>query len=150
MKSILLVCSLVSLVTLSTSQPQWGFEGEGEVPRVFPTYGPEVERDGFCPREPRQSLCDTNFCNQDNHCEESKQKCCPVDCGGLMCVDSVPGRRRAGHCPDFWKVPVEHYPEVPVNQCEIDDDCLTPIHKCCGTDTSGIRKCVNPLSAPTS
>ena len=45
------------------------------------------------------------------------------------------------------QVPVEKYPARPINECEIDTDCTTNgAHKCCGTDTSGIRKCVLPAN----
>ena len=43
------------------------------------------------------------------------------------------------------KVPVEKYPETPINECETDDNCSNATHKCCDTDTHGIRKCVAPL-----
>ena len=31
---------------------------------VFPTYGPHVEKEGFCPRDPIEGLCDCNDCSQ--------------------------------------------------------------------------------------
>jgi len=130
------------LLLATVAQGTGPFEGPSE--RVYQTYGDDVLHDGFCPREPRESLCDANFCVQDNHCQKASEKCCPVVCGGLMCVAAVPGVRRSGECPDFWKVPVEQYPAEPVNQCDIDTDCTDPNHKCCGTEVSGIRKCVSP------
>ena len=39
---------------------EWGFGP----PRTYTEYGPNVERPGFCPRRPQESLCDTNFCTQ--------------------------------------------------------------------------------------
>ena len=46
----------------------------------------------------------------------------------------------------FGQVPVEKYPETPVNECEIDTNCTADVqHKCCPTDTMGIRKCVAPV-----
>jgi len=107
--------------------------------RVFKTYGSDVVRDGFCPREPREpNLCDFNTCNKDNHCVKPK-KCCPGKCGALMCLDAVPGERRTGECPKFWNVAVP-----PINECEIDAECKNDSHKCCRTDTFAIRKCVLP------
>jgi len=140
MKFLLFTVGLCTLMAVVMSRPDWDFP----IPDSFPEYGPNVERDGFCPRTPRESLCDTNFCNQDNNCEEVTQRCCPVVCGGLMCVDPIPGVRRAGNCPDFWTVPVEKWPATPINECDTDENCPNSAHKCCGTDTSGIRKCVNP------
>merc|ERR1712002_96648 len=53
--------------------------------------------------------------------------------------------KEEGECPDFWTVPVEKYPETPVNECEIDESCTSnPRHKCCGTEVSGTGKCVLP------
>lgn len=129
--------------SMDSASDSFPFGGAEE--RDFPTFGEDVTRDGFCPRLPTESLCDTNFCEKDQHCEKPAQKCCPVGCGGQMCVDAVPGIRREGECPDFWTVPVEKYPETPVNECEIDESCTSnPRHKCCGTEVSGTRKCVLP------
>jgi len=141
MKYLMLALGLCSVWALTSARPDW-IPGLPEP--IYTEYGPNKEKEGFCPRSPRESLCDTNFCTQDNHCEEAKKKCCPVGCGGLMCIDPIPGIRRAGNCPDFWTVPVEKYPDTPINQCDTDDNCSNPVHKCCGTDTMGIRKCVNP------
>jgi len=117
-------------------------------PQTFTEYGPNVERPGFCPRDPEESLCDTNFCTQDNHCQEAGKRCCPVSCGGLMCINPVPGIKREGYCPNFWEVPVEQYPVKPINDCDIDGDCSDTAHKCCDTEYGAIRKCVIPLAVP--
>jgi len=110
--------------------------------RVFQTYGRDVVRNGTCPISP-DTPCGMSNCEKDNHCKESSMKCCPGVCGFLLCLDAVPGERTAGECPEFWNVPVEYRGEEPINRCEIDAECKDS-HKCCDTDTSGIRKCVLP------
>jgi len=142
MRVLLLIgCAvLIADWLMATGHPQYDFPDP-----VYQTYGPDLLHHGFCPREPKESLCDANFCTQDNHCEEASKKCCPAQCGGLMCLDAVPGQRRDGECPDFWKVPVENYPNVPINECDIDTDCTAVSnHKCCGTTYASTRKCVLP------
>ena len=45
-----------------------------------------------------------------------------------------------------FQVPAEEYPQTPVNECEIDDDCFNhPFKKCCDSTYVGIRKCVLPI-----
>jgi len=145
MRAALIALGLSSLLGLVRAGG-WGFDH----PRTFTEYGPNVERPGFCPRAPEESLCDTNFCEQDNHCEEAEKRCCPVSCGGMMCLAPVPGIKRPGYCPNFWEVPVEQYPVRPINECDIDGDCSHTAHKCCGTTYESTRKCVMPLKFPPS
>ena len=51
---------LLSLLGLAAAQ-------FGSLVQTFTEYGPNVERPGFCPRDPEESLCDTNFCTQVNN-----------------------------------------------------------------------------------
>jgi len=141
MNMLLFSLGLLSLLSLSVGMPFWCPDCPDP---VYPEYGPAVEREGFCPRNPGSGICDVNLCTQDNHCENLNQKCCPGTCGGLMCFDAVPGARRSGNCPNFWKVPVEQYPTRPINECDIDTDCANAAFKCCGTVYDVIRKCVAP------
>jgi len=60
---------------------------------VGPTYGPDVVRDGFCPRTPEFGICDAHECAKDNHCENSAMKCCISSCWFMMCRDAVPGEK---------------------------------------------------------
>jgi len=116
---------------------------------TYTEYGPNIERSGFCPNNPEVGICDHNLCTRDNHCEIENQKCCPGTCGGLMCFDPLPGDRRPGQCPDFWKIPVAQYPDTPVHDCDIDTDCVIPSQKCCDTVYDSIRKCSAPKAEST-
>merc|ERR1712212_1306328 len=60
---------------------------------VGPTYGPDVVRDGVCPRTPEFGICDAHECAKDNHCENSAMKCCISSCWFMMCRDAVPGEK---------------------------------------------------------
>merc|ERR1711970_929917 len=108
-----------------------------EVPKEDrPEYGTNVERDNYCPRVPPVGVCDYNSCIRDNHCKDESQKCCPGNCGFLMCVNAEEVRKQ-GECPDLREYPImDDY-----NECKTDKNC--PGHLiCCGTD---VQQCVEPL-----
>ena len=64
MKYLILALGLCSVWALTSARPDW-IPGLPE--RTYTEYGPNVEKEGFCPRTPRESLCDTNFCIQVRH-----------------------------------------------------------------------------------
>merc|ERR1719431_53244 len=124
----------------------------------LPTYGPDIVRDGYCPRIPSEEGISTirgvflNSCTKDNHCESTK-KCCGTG-RFQICQDAVPGERRPGECPYYRHVlvtPRAGYPtniynitEInEINECEIDTDCPSKT-KCCDSRYTKIRKCVKP------
>jgi len=117
-----------------------------------PTYGNYTARHGFCPRIPFAGICDANECEKDNHCRNLTQKCCYGQCGFLRCLDAVDGVKKIGDCPHYLKVPVEMYPEEPINECDTDAGCKNNEHKCCPTIWLGTFKCVLPtdLGVPVS
>jgi len=124
----------------------------------LPTYGPDIVRDGYCPRIPSEEGISTirgvflNSCTKDNHCESTK-KCCGTG-RFQICQDAVPGERRLGLCPyprHVLVTPRAGYPtniynitEInEINECEIDTDCPSKT-KCCDSRYTKIRKCVKP------
>ena len=61
MKLLISAFGILCVSTVVTAKPFWCPWCQQP---TFTEYGPNIERDGFCPNEPRESLCDTNFCNQ--------------------------------------------------------------------------------------